>query len=467
MQSLQKVNMDTLTKQTMVMLLAGGHGSRLHELTHERSKPSLEFGVAYKIIDFPLSNCFNSGFKQIGVVTQYKAQSLLRHLVCEWSKFNRHSGEFLEFLPASQQCSEKWYQGTADALFQNIDFIKAIMPKYVLVLSGDHIYTMDYRDMLRTHVNSGADMTVSCIQAPIFEARGQFGVMNVDDDDRITSFEEKPLKPIGLADSPNHVLASMGNYVFNTECLIEQLQKDAQNKGSHHDFGRDIIPKLLKQAKVQAFRFTNPTSMSAPYWKDVGTVDAYWKANMDLLAERPAIDLYNADWPINGESCTQSPTKFITDKNGDSAKINHALIANACIISSAKIRNSLIFNGVNIQSKVNITDSIILPNAKIGRNVVIRKAIIDRDCDIPDDMTIGVDIKEDLKRGFRLSKHEVVLVTKDMLNRVAAKYVMTPKVIYPMQVEHTFTRSFRHITCLDELVGTQASLSKKEQDDVQ
>ncbi|MFT6738289.1 MAG: glucose-1-phosphate adenylyltransferase, partial [Kangiellaceae bacterium] len=308
----ERLNTNQLANDTLVILLAGGQGSRLHELTESRAKPVLEFGGGCRIIDFPLSNCVNSGFKQIGVVTQYKAQCLIRHLVTTWTKFNQNFGEFLELLPASQQHSEQWYKGTADSLFQNIEFIKSVMPKYVLVLSGDHIYKMDYRDILDKHVKSGASMTVSCIEAPLQEAAGHFGIVNVDCDDAVLAFEEKPITPNGLPDKPNYVLASMGNYVFNTDFLIEQLQKDACNHSSGHDFGKDIIPTILTKHKVKAFRFRTPGASKAPYWRDVGTIDAYWEANMALLADNPSLDLCDNNWPIWSTTGCLQPARFVS-----------------------------------------------------------------------------------------------------------------------------------------------------------
>jgi glucose-1-phosphate adenylyltransferase len=461
MSYLPDADINTLANQTLVMLLAGGQGSRLHELTQDRAKPSLEFGGAYKLIDFPLSNCVNSGFKKIGVVTQYKAHTLLRHLVGEWSNFNRYFGEFLELMPASQQRSNQWYQGTADSLFQNIDFIKSVMPKYVLVLSGDHIYTMDYREMLKTHVNTGAQMTVSCIRVPASDAAGQFGVMNVDQNDRIISFEEKPLRPRGLTDSPNHVLASMGNYIFNTDCLIELLQRDAQDSDSEHDFGKNIIPLLIKDEKVQAFRFLSTTSKSAPYWKDVGTLDAYWKANMAMLGEHPAINLSDSKWPIIGASTCPPPTKFIRDLSGSTADVINTLISGGCNISNCKIAESLLFDRVEIMSNAQVFSSILLPNVKIGKHAVIKRAIIDRDCIVPDNMKIGINIKDDIARGFRISKNDVVLVTKKMLEGLSKVNLLKPQILNIDCVNNPCTRPSFHAR-LSKFSMKRSTLDLKE-----
>jgi glucose-1-phosphate adenylyltransferase len=421
MTSLEKPNINQLANDTLVMLLAGGQGSRLHELTESRAKPGLEFGGGYRIIDFPLSNCVNSGFKKIGVVTQYKAQSLIRHLISGWAKFNQNFGEFLELMPASQQTSEDWYRGTADSLYQNIEFIKSVKPKYVLVLSGDHIYKMDYRDMLEKHVDSGADMTVSCIEVPIKEAAGQFGVMNVDANDRVQSFEEKPIHPQGLVDAPNYALASMGNYIFNTDFLIEHLQQDALDHQSAHDFGKDIIPKLLRDEKIQAFRFRDLIKHGTPYWKDVGTLDAYWKANMTLLDTQPPITLDDSSWPIWSAPSCLPPVKFVSGGSVHKGNITDSLLATGCVIHPCTITRSLIFENNKISSDTVIVESILLPNTTVGSDVVIKRAVIDRNCDIPDNMQIGVDVRDDLNRGFRISKDGVVLVTQTMLDKLSAK----------------------------------------------
>ncbi|MFT6268821.1 MAG: glucose-1-phosphate adenylyltransferase [Alphaproteobacteria bacterium] len=411
----ERTNTNHLANDTLVILLAGGQGSRLHELTESRAKPSLEFGGGCRIIDFPLSNCVNSGFKQIGVVTQYKAQCLIRHLVTTWTKFNQNFGEFLELLPASQQHSEQWYKGTADSLFQNIDFIKSVMPKYVLVLGGDHIYKMDYRDILDKHIKSGAAMTVSCIETPLQDAAGQFGIVNVDSDDVVVAFEEKPIAPSGLPDKPNHVLASMGNYVFNTNFLIEQLQKDAVEQSSFHDFGKDIIPSILTEHKVQAFRFRESNNSTAAYWRDVGTLDAYWDANMALLADQPSIDLCDTKWPIWSTTACLQPARFVGSHSNPAGQVSNSLISAGCVINPSEISNSLIFEHSIIEINAHISRSVLMPNVQVGKNVVIKRAIVDHNCIIPDGLQIGVNSKDDIRRGFRISAGGVVLVTQEML----------------------------------------------------
>ncbi len=421
MTSSNSTNLNRLTNDTLVMLLAGGQGSRLHELTESRAKPVLEFGGGYRIIDFPLSNCVNSGFKKIGVLTQYKAQSLIHHLVTGWAKFNQHFGEFLEIMPASQHSKKDWYRGTADSLFQNIEFIKSAMPKYVLILSGDHIYKMDYRNILEQHVQSGADLTVSCIEVPIHKAAGQFGVVNVNSDDQIISFEEKPTSPKGLIDKPSHVLASMGNYVFNTDILIRLLQQDALDLKSEHDFGKDIIPKLISDNKLYAFRFCSLDSNDAPYWRDVGTIDAYWKANVALLGNKPPISLNDSEWPIWSAPSCLPPVKFVNDEYNANGNTINSLLSTGCEIYPCQIRSSLVFENTKIKNNAYITESILLPNVTIGNNALIQRAIIDHDCCIPDNFKIGVDLREDLKRGFRVSNDGIVVVTQKMLDVLPAK----------------------------------------------
>jgi glucose-1-phosphate adenylyltransferase len=287
-----------LTRNTLSLILAGGKGSRLCELTQNKAKPVIDFGGKFKVIDFPLSNCANSGLRKIGVMTQYKGYSLIRHLSRGWSHLNRDLGEFVELLPASQQYSANWYGGTADALYQNIEFIREHNPKYVVVLAGDHVYKMDYGDILLQHAESGADMTISCIEMPIEEAAGVFGVMSIDKQNRIIDFHEKPEHPCALVDNPGSTLASMGNYVFSTEFLIERLLEDAKNAKSEHDFGHDIIPSAIENSQVMAFRFKSQDQKVAPYWRDVGTLDSYWQANMDLINITPELNIYDQEWPI-------------------------------------------------------------------------------------------------------------------------------------------------------------------------
>jgi glucose-1-phosphate adenylyltransferase len=407
------------TRETLALILAGGKGTRLCELTQSQTKPALDFGGKFRVIDFPLSNCINSGIKQIGVMTQYKAQPLIRHLAAGWGHLNRNLGEFVEVLPGSQQGSDSWYDGTANATYQNIEFIREHAPKYVAVLAGDHVYKMDYTDMLARHVESGADMTVSCIEVPIEEAAGAFGVMCIDKHNRIINFHEKPENPCPLDDKPGFTLASMGNYIFNTEFLIEQLLADASNPDSEHDFGKDIIPASIQNNQVHAFRFQDYENNAQPYWRDVGTLDSFWQANMDLVAVTPQLNIYDDKWPIWTDQRQSAPAKFVFNDENRRGYAVDSTVASGCIVSGAQINHSLLFSDVHVHSYSKVDDSVILPRVNIGRHVQIRRAIIDSDCNIPDGMSIGINKKHDIARGFRLSKGGVVLVSKEMLVKLA------------------------------------------------
>lgn len=413
-----------LTRNTLALILAGGKGSRLHELTQSQAKPALHFGGKFRVIDFPLSNCVNSGVKQIGVMTQYKAHSLIRHLARGWSHMNRDLGEFVELLPASQQHSECWYEGTANALYQNVEFIREHNPMYVLVLSGDHVYKMDYADMLAQHAESGADMTVSCIEVPIDEAAGAFGVMSVDQQNRIINFHEKPLNPCVLADRPGYTLASMGNYVFNTDFLIQQLLKDAKNPDSEHDFGKDIIPASINDNKVLAFRFRDIENHQQPYWRDVGTIDSFFKANMDLITVTPQLNIYDDSWPIWTHQKQSPPAKFIFNDPNRRGYAVDSTVSGGCIISGAYINKSLLFSDVHVHSYSHVEESVVLPKVDIGRNVKIRRAIIDSGCKIPSGMQIGIDRAMDVERGFRISQEGIVLVTPSMLQALENNHTL-------------------------------------------
>lgn len=406
-----------LTRDTMALILAGGRGSRLHELTDWRAKPALHFGGKFRIIDFPLSNCVNSGIRRVGVLTQYKAHSLIRHLVRGWSHFKKEHGEYIEILPASQRYSPNWYQGTADAIYQNIDIIQEEKPKYVLVLSGDHVYQMDYGSMLAYHVESEADLTVSCIEVPIDEAAGAFGVMTVNENNQIIRFDEKPKHPTELHDQPGYTLASMGNYVFNTEYLFEQLRIDAENPESENDFGKNIIPSIIEKDKVLAYRFRDPETDVASYWRDVGTLDSFWQANMELVAPDPALNLYNHDWPIWTYQTQLPPAKFVFNDDGRRGYAVDSMVSGGCIVSGGSVRQSLLFSDVRVHSFTDIQESVILPSVEIHRNAKIKKAIIDSSCVIPDGMVIGYDHEHDRARGFRVTKNGVVLVTREMLGQ--------------------------------------------------
>jgi glucose-1-phosphate adenylyltransferase len=405
-----------LTKQTYALILAGGRGSRLHELTTWRAKPALYFGGKFRIIDFPLSNCINSGIRSIGVVTQYKSHSLIRHLVRGWGHFKKELGESIEILPASQRFSESWYEGTADAVFQNIDIIRDELPKYVMILSGDHIYRMDYGAMLAQHAQSGAQMTVSCMSVPIEEAAGAFGVMSVDENMRILGFQEKPEQPAPLPNDPTRCLASMGNYVFNTEFLFSALKRDAETSGSERDFGKDIIPSIIKDHPVYAYPF-GAGDAGDNYWRDVGTLDSFWEANMELVSPVPALNLYDRKWPIWTYQEQLPPAKFVWEEDDRRGQAINSVVSGGCIVSGATLRQSLCFSNVRVHSYSEIEESVILPDVEVMRHCKVRKAIIDRGCVLPEGTIIGHNHEEDRARGFRVSEKGVVLVTREMLGQ--------------------------------------------------
>lgn len=406
-----------LTRDTLALVLAGGRGSRLHELTDWRAKPALYFGGKYRIIDFPLSNCVNSGIRRIGVLTQYKAHSLVRHLVRGWGFFKNELGEFVDILPASQRYNESWYQGTADAIFQNLDIIRAERPKYVLVLSGDHIYKMDYGIMLAEHVASGAEMTVSCLEVPVEEAAGAFGVMKVDEENRVIGFEEKPANPSTIPGSDNLTLASMGNYVFNTDFLFKVLEDDAITQGSSRDFGNDIIPSIIAQHKVLAFPFRDEQTGDRAYWRDVGTLDSFWKANMELIQTVPPLNIYDAEWPLWTYQEQLPPAKFVFDDENRCGCATESMVSGGCIISGAKVAHSVLFSNVHIEEQSEISHSVILPGVQVGRNVRLNKVILDRRVVIEDGFVAGVDHDQDRARGFRVTAEGVVLITRGMLGQ--------------------------------------------------
>ena len=406
-----------LTRDTIALILAGGRGSRLHELTDWRAKPALHFGGKFRIIDFPLSNCVNSGIRRVGILTQYKAHSLIRHIMQGWSFFKKELGEYIEILPASQRFSPNWYQGTADALYQNIDIIQEQKPKYVLILSGDHIYQMDYGSMLAHHAAQKADLTVSCIEVPIEEAAGAFGVMTIDEDNRIRRFDEKPASPTELADLPGYTLASMGNYIFNTDFLLEQLKLDAVNPESEHDFGKNIIPSIINNYKVSAYRFRDHETDKASYWRDVGTLDSFWQANMELIDPSPSLNLYNHEWPIWTNQKQLPPAKFVFDDDDRRGMAVDSMVSGGCIISGGYVRHSLLFSDVHVHSFTSIEESVLLPEVEVHRHAKIRKAIIDSGCVIPEGTIIGHDHEHDRARGFRVTKKGVVLVTREMLGQ--------------------------------------------------
>jgi glucose-1-phosphate adenylyltransferase len=405
-----------LTKDTLALILAGGRGSRLYELTDWRAKPALYFGGKFRIIDFPLSNCINSGIRRVGVLTQYKAHSLIRHIQVGWSHFKRELGEYVEVLPASQRNSANWYQGTADALYQNLDIIRAANPKYVMVLSGDHIYQMDYGNILAYHVEKKAKLTVSCVEVPLEEAAGSFGVMTVDADDRVQRFDEKPAAPTPVPGNPKLCLASMGNYIFDTEFLLDLLEKDAATEGSDHDFGKDIIPSIIGGEGVYAFRFRDQHGNQA-YWRDVGTLDAFWEANMELVSPTPSLNLYDHQWPIWTYQTQLPPAKFVFDDDDRRGYAVDSMVSGGCIISGGTVRRSLLFSDVRVHSYTTIEQSVLLPEVQVHRHAKVHRAIIDRACEIPRGMEIGIDPEKDKANGFRVTKKGVTLVTREMLGQ--------------------------------------------------
>jgi len=404
-----------ITKKTLALILAGGRGSRLRHLTMWRTKPSVPFGGKFKIIDFPLSNCINSGIRQIGVLTQYKAHSLILHLQRGWSFLRGEFGEFVEILPAQQRIENNWYTGTADAIYQNIDILRNHNPDYVLILAGDHIYRMDYGTMIAEHVASGADMTVGCIEVDLETAR-DYGVMSVDESGRVIEFQEKPENPKSVPGHPGVALASMGIYVFNKGFLFEQLLKDADTPGSTHDFGTDIIPSVIGKYRVMAYAFRDPKSGKQAYWRDVGTVDAFWKANQELIGVTPELNLYDQSWPIWTYQEQLPPAKFIFDDDERRGMAVDSMVSGGCIISGSVVRHSLLFSNVRINSYSTINDSVLLPDVDVGRHCRINKAIIDHGCRIPKGSVIGEDLEADAKR-FYVSRGGVVLVTAEMLGQ--------------------------------------------------
>ncbi|MBT3058508.1 MAG: glucose-1-phosphate adenylyltransferase [Candidatus Thiodiazotropha sp.] len=405
-----------LTRNTLALILAGGRGSRLKHLTKWRSKPAVPFGGKFRIVDFPLSNCINSGIRQVGVLTQYKAHSLLLHIQRGWGFLRGEFGEFVELLPAQQRIESSWYEGTADAVYQNLDILRSHNPDYVLVLAGDHIYKMDYGTMIAEHVESGADMTVGCLTVDLESAK-EFGVMTMDSDGWVVDFHEKPANPKPIPGKENEALASMGIYVFNRKFLFEQLIKDADTPNSSHDFGKDIIPKVIERYRVLAYRFRDATSGKQAYWRDVGTIDAFWTANLELIGVTPPLNLYDRSWPIWTYQEQLPPAKFVFDDDERRGMAVDSMVSGGCVISGAKVTNSLLFSNVRVNSYSEVIETVVLPDVNIGRNCKISKAVIDRGCDIPEGTIIGEDPALDAER-FYVSEKGVVLVTPEMLGQV-------------------------------------------------
>lgn len=409
-----------LTKSTVALILAGGRGSRLKSLTDWRAKPAVPFGGKFRIIDFPLSNCINSGIRRVGVITQYKAHSLIKHIQRGWGFLRGEFNEFVELLPAQQRVDEvSWYKGTADAVYQNLDILRIYKPEYVLILAGDHIYKMDYGEMLASHVQNEADMTVACIEVPRYQASA-FGVMQIDADGRVVDFMEKPADPPAMPDKPDTSLCSMGIYVFNAAFLFEQLVRDADDPDSEHDFGKNVIPYLIRNGyRVYAHSFADSCvhgEGEPAYWRDVGTVEAYWAANLDLASVTPELNLYDPHWPIWTYQEQLPPAKFVFDDDGRRGMAVDSMVSGGCIISGATVRRSVLFSNVWVADGAYLEQAVVLPDVRIGQGAILKKVVIDRGCLIPAGMTIGVNLEEDAKR-FHICGDGVTLVTPEMLGQ--------------------------------------------------
>ena len=407
-------------QSTVAMLLAGGRGTRLKQLTDWRAKPAVSFGGKFRIIDFALSNCINSGIRRIDICTQYKAHSLIRHIQRGWSFLDgARFDEFVELLPAQQRVTNDWYQGTADAVYQNLDILRRQDPQLVLVLAGDHIYKMDYRRLIEDHLMRSAKITVACIEVPVEEASG-FGVMKIDDQDRIVAFQEKPEVPYTIPGRPNRAMASMGIYLFDAAFLYEQLLLDAGLKDSCHDFGKDIIPSLVQGGEpVYVHHFADSCINMAhgePYWRDVGTVDAYWEANIDLTKVVPELNLYDRSWPIWTHQEQLPPAKFVFDDDDRRGMGVDSVVSGGCIVSGSLVRRSLLSSNVRVHGYCTIEDSVVLPNVEIGERCVVKKAVIDKHCRLPPGTKVGVDPEED-RRRFHVTEKGIVLVVPEMLGQ--------------------------------------------------
>ena len=404
-------------KDVLAVILAGGKGARLEPLTRDRAKPAVPFGGAYRIIDFTLSNCYNSGMRKILLLTQYKAMSLDRHLIHGWGRyFCREMSEFADVVPPQHRIDESWYLGTADAVYQNIYTIERERPNYLLVLAGDHIYKMNYRKMIQAHIETGAEATVATLTVPIAEAQGQFGVMEIDADRRIVGFEEKPTRPKPLPDNPDYCMASMGIYVFSAKTIYERLCRDAINKDSKHDFGTNIIPGMIDSRKVFAFPFMDENRKTQAYWRDVGTIDAYYEANMDLTQVDPLLNLYDEDWPIYTLHPNCPPPKFVFSEAGDGTVRRgvalDSIVCSGSIISGGQVYRSILGRSVRVNSYALIEDSILFSRVNVGRHVKIRRAIIDKEVDIPEGTTIGYDQELDRSRGFTVTENGITVIAK-------------------------------------------------------
>ena len=410
-----------LVRKTVALVLAGGRGTRLKQLTDKRAKPAVYFGGKFRIIDFALSNCLNSGIRRMAVVTQYKSHSLLRHMQRGWSFFRAELNEMVDLLPAQQRAGEEhWYRGTADAIFQNIDIIRSNKPEYIVILAGDHIYKMDYSLMVKDHAERGAGCTVGCIEVSRAEATA-FGVMAVDDQRQITAFVEKPADPPPMPGNPDMSLASMGIYVFDAEYLYQLLEDDLANPESSHDFGKDVIPRAVSEGRALAHPFVmscvSRTPDIKPYWRDVGTIDAFWSANLDLASTIPELDIYDTDWPIWTYQRQLPPAKFVPDANNNQGVVVNTLVSGGCIVSGSHVASSVLFSDVRVHSFSYVNQAVILPNVSIGRRCRLNKVVIDRGCEVPEGLVVGEDPVADAER-FERTVGGVVLITREMLKRL-------------------------------------------------
>ena len=410
-----------LVRHTVALVLAGGRGSRLKQLTDARAKPAVYFGGKFRIIDFALSNCLNSGIRRMAVVTQYKSHSLMRHMQRGWSFLRAELNEMVDLLPASQRTAEEhWYRGTADAVFQNLDIIRSSNPKYIVILAGDHVYKMDYSIMLKDHVVSGAGCTVGCIEVPRVEASA-FGVMAVDGKRKITAFVEKPVDPPAMPDNDAVSLASMGIYIFDADYLYQLLESDVANPDSEHDFGKNVIPAAVDQGRAVAHPFgmscVPRVKSGEAYWRDVGTIDAFWSANLDLASTVPELDIYDTEWPIWTYQRQLPPAKFVPDMLGQNGVAVNTLVSGGCIVSGSFVAHSVLFSEVRVHSFCHVEEAVVLPDVTIQRNCRLRKVVIDRGCVIPEGLVVGEDPALDAQR-FERTAGGVVLITSDMLAKL-------------------------------------------------
>ena len=418
--SADRSTMAQLARQTLAVVLAGGRGTRLGPLTDARAKPAVPFGGKFRIIDFALSNCLNSGIRRIGIATQYQSHGLIHHVQRGWSFLDGRFNEFIELLPAQQSTNSDWYKGTADAVYQNLQLIGRHDPALVLVLAGDHIYKMDYSRMLAEHVETGADMTVGCVEVPVPEASGQLGVMEVDRDYRVIGFEEKPLHPKPVPGQKDVALGSMGIYVFNSEFMYDELVADAAREDSGHDFGHDLIPMLVSQgAHVHAHRLQDSCTQlneGRPYWRDVGTIDAYWEANLELTRVSPSLNLYDQSWPIWTHQEQLPPAKFVFDLDNRRGAAVDSMVSGGCIVSGSTLHNSILFSNVRVHSYCDIREAVVLPEVEIGRGAQLKRVVIDQGCVIPPGLVVGHDAEEDRER-FHVTEQGITLITPAMLGQ--------------------------------------------------